>query len=276
MKLTNLFIEFTSYCNLRCKFCSLDDSRPKGYMSEETFITILDNIIKHKHDIDTINLYMAGETLLHPEFNNILSILSSYKKDNKDFPKISITTNGVFLDEEKIHSILECVDIIKISIDAGYKEGFEEIRRGAKWDDVLSNVENLIRIKDKEQSNIIIRILCLQYDWLKAEKRFKLLTKKVEFQKSKLWDFIGTKDVGVKVKGNNNKRSCAKLDNTLVILWDGRVSTCCLDLNGEIIIGDINKSSLVEIYNCDKRLNMIKIMKEKGRQYVDSCKNCKV
>jgi radical SAM protein with 4Fe4S-binding SPASM domain len=42
---------------------------------------------------------------------------------------------------------------------------------------------------------------------------------------------------------------CWALLNTMSILWDGRVVPCCLDYDGEIILGDANKQTLTEIWH---------------------------
>jgi radical SAM protein with 4Fe4S-binding SPASM domain len=33
------------------------------------------------------------------------------------------------------------------------------------------------------------------------------------------------------------------------VLWDGRVSLCCADFDGHTILGDMNSSSIKEIWN---------------------------
>jgi radical SAM protein with 4Fe4S-binding SPASM domain len=36
---------------------------------------------------------------------------------------------------------------------------------------------------------------------------------------------------------------------TFTVLWDGRVSLCCADFDGKTILGDLNTSSIREIWN---------------------------
>ena len=62
-------IEFISYCNLRCSFCSLDHEKPKVRITPELLDKFLKNLTDDKRfkKVEVIHLHNAGETLLHPE-----------------------------------------------------------------------------------------------------------------------------------------------------------------------------------------------------------------
>ena len=38
---------------------------------------------------------------------------------------------------------------------------------------------------------------------------------------------------------------------TFTVLWDGRVSLCCADFDGKTILGDLNTSTIQEIWNAE-------------------------
>ena len=44
---------------------------------------------------------------------------------------------------------------------------------------------------------------------------------------------------------------CYRLWLTFTVLWDGRVSLCCADFDGRHVLGDLNTSSIREIWNAE-------------------------
>ena len=38
----------------------------------------------------------------------------------------------------------------------------------------------------------------------------------------------------------------------MTVLWNGDVSLCCQDVNGEVILGNINEQSLAEIFTGER------------------------
>ena len=112
--ITEINIEFVSYCNLRCKLCSLDHSKPKTRMSAHILRSFFLNFLNDKRfrSVKTIHLYNAGEVLLHPQLEEMLCIIKEYKRiansKNLHFPKIALLTNATILNTKNsellIHS----------------------------------------------------------------------------------------------------------------------------------------------------------------------------
>lgn len=271
-----LGIEFTSICDLNCKWCSLDDSRPKGYMDPELFKKILEKVSQPNAHIKHIPLHHSGETLLHPKFREMLEILSNKRKNTPNFPYVSLLTNATVLDDNKIKAILEtdAIDYIRFSIDGGNKKDFENIRRGAKWYKVLYNVNNFLNKNKETGKNIKTAIFSITPNPYKnMSKEFKELVKKVDEYKITLphnWD--GSKDLGLKFEPL--KGGCWRALRSMDILWDGRVVPCCIDLNGRGIIGDLKTQTLSEIYHGKERKDILNKMKNKQRDEIELCKNC--
>lgn len=84
-------IELTSYCNLNCRFCSLDNSKRKsGHLDVSTFKDILKWVLDGREDgieVREIRLFNGGEPLLHPEFYQILTVIKEMKSVSDFFPK---------------------------------------------------------------------------------------------------------------------------------------------------------------------------------------------
>ena len=105
VSLRELNIEFNSTCNLRCKFCSLDFDKPREYMTVELLGDILDQVVNDPRfaNVQQLNLYNGGETLLHPNRKDMFELIGARKtmalQQGKKFPKVLLLTNGMLLRE---------------------------------------------------------------------------------------------------------------------------------------------------------------------------------
>ena len=246
-------IEPTNYCNLSCSMCPRELNRPFGYMGVSLFQKIIDeSILYGKRLIITIN--KDGEPLLHPE----LSQMVRYAKDKKAAYKINFYTNGILLTEAKsIELIKSGLDTVHISIDAFTKETYKKIKNSEKLEIVEENVKRLIELKKKYYSKtplVITKIIHTPdtHDEIKPfMNRWKGITDFIEIGEYHTWD--GTLDssnqfiLGNLSKGIN-RYPCPFLWYNPVILWDGRVTTCCVDYQGKGVFGDIKEGSLAEIW----------------------------
>lgn len=273
-----LNIELTNHCNLHCRYCLLDDSRPKGFMSLSLFKKIIEEIIKNNPPIENIALYNAGESLLHPHLREFLKVLNEAKNTLPVFPSVGLSTNAVFLTPKIQKLILSClaVDSISLSIDGGNQKTFENIRRGAHWPTVIKNAQNFLKLKNQLGSPIEVNLVSIFTRRPIYASEFKDLVLKVNHYwpiKPHNWD--GSKRLSdLKPEKNLQPSFCNFIFDNLAILWDGRVSPCCNDQNGRGIIGDLNKQSLKEIYFGSRRREIIEKMAHNHRYAIKLCQNC--
>ena len=67
---------------------------------------------------------------------------------------------------------------------------------------------------------------------------------------------------------------CNALHTQLGILWNGDVVPCCVDFDGNIVLGNVTEKSLMEIIDSNY-YNMLKAGFKKGKLYSMHCKKCK-
>lgn len=70
------------------------------------------------------------------------------------------------------------------------------------------------------------------------------------------------------------KTRCSYPYLQMAIRPDGKVSLCCNDTKGAYTMGDLNKSSIVEVWHSDEYKKTRKIMMEFGRENFVLCKYC--
>lgn len=284
-------IEFISYCNLRCAFCSLDHEKPKIRITPELLDKFLKNLTEDKRfkKVEVIHLHNAGETLLHPEIGELLGIIKKYKnlnyKKNQRFPTVHLLTNGTPLNEKKAMEILDsnAVDVMEFSMDGGSPQRFEEMRIRAKWEQFYSNIKFFCDENKKRGSTIKTNIISvidsknpLKTDWM--DKQFVEVLNMVdryELRHPHTW--AGEVDIEGDSTNNKNKPhkiGCGLLMHQLVLLPNGDVSVCCVDLNSKGVVGNINHDNLFDIYNSKLRRSWLELMFKRRKSQIDLCKNC--
>src|SRR5882672_10671708 len=93
-----LNIEFTSRCNLRCKWCSLDFDKASVHMDEALLAKTLDQLVATPGFlVGEIALHNGGETLLHPRLPSMLAVIAGKRRERGTFPVVTLLTNGVLL-----------------------------------------------------------------------------------------------------------------------------------------------------------------------------------
>jgi len=279
VNLLSLLIEFTSVCNLRCKMCALDHSQ-KGFMDPLLFENLIEQISDNsKHNIDNISLWLGGETLLHPKIDLMLDILSKVKNKNKIFPKVALLTNATVLDERKSDIIFgsNAVDSILFSVDGGNKESFEDLRVGANWENVLSNINIFLKKNREMKKNIRTGVISIIKPGVKLSSEFKKLINSVdEYMPRDAHSWDGSKELGIEIDyGKEGKKGlCYFVLRQLAVHWDGDVSPCCIDLNKRGVLGSLKDKSIYEIYHSNERRMIISKMYKNLRKEIELCKDC--
>lgn len=132
-------IEITLRCNLACPMCENPlIQENKGDMTFEQFKGILDQMPY----LISLNLTGIGESLMNKDVWRMLE----YAKRKGVY--VWFTTNGTILTESIARKLIQVgVDELVISFDGASSDTFDKIRLGARFADVVRNLERLQRIK---------------------------------------------------------------------------------------------------------------------------------
>ena len=142
MNLKSIWIETTTRCNLKCKSCG--SLKGKDDIDLALFNKIADQCFC---DIDEVNITGVGEPTMTRNFTQIVStIIEKYKK------RLIIISNGMLLNrnEELLDILLNDNVQMTISVD-GIDEIYEEIRVGAKWNNIIELFEKINQLKLKKK-----------------------------------------------------------------------------------------------------------------------------
>ncbi|MCK5706698.1 MAG: radical SAM protein [Candidatus Aureabacteria bacterium] len=274
---SSVWIENTNACNLNCITCDTKLSkRPVGYMKIELYEKIIREL--KKIGVKKVALHTVGEPFVHKEFNDHLRI--AYENGIG----IVLSTNGQILTEQHIESLLKYPPIqIRYSVDGATKETYEKIRRGGKFERLIKNMEKLSDAMEKAGVKIPVRIgsmilednieeLSMFYD---VFRKFVRDSSYIDFKMPNTLSATDAKDYFGDFGTTITPRiPCGLLWSSIAILYDGRISACCRDYHGELIMGNILEQSLSEIWN-GKRYKEVRRKHLSGNvSDVPMCKNC--
>ncbi len=149
-----IIIEPTNRCNIRCIMCGRTYFKtPQGDIDLRTYEKVLSSIRIPL----SIFLFGLGEPLLHPGIIEILRI--SRKKGMHPH----IITNAMILTADLSRALIqEGMSGIQVSLDAAKKETFEQIRCGARFETVVGNIRDFIRVRNElKRRDVPIGILAV-------------------------------------------------------------------------------------------------------------------
>ncbi len=246
-----LWVESSSHCNLRCPMCHNRDmsAEQKGHMDYDLFRRIVDEARGYVNDI---YLHHRGEPLLNPRIFDMIR----YARDAGI--KTRFHTNGTLLDEEKAGRLLAAApDLISFSIDGFCKEEYERVRVGATFEVTVENVLRLLALRKKAGSvkpYIVVERIRFRASESGARgqvvaeltDRFRAAGVDEVIEKEEyVWATPTAPDLAV-------PRRCAACTfpwYAMVVLWDGTVTPCPQDYEGQLRMGDAKTATLMEIWN---------------------------
>jgi len=144
-------ISVTDRCNLRCKYCMPDGFLSVGHSEILTYEEIMRlSSIMLKLGIRNIKI-TGGEPLVRKGICNLIKNLKSLP----GMRTVTMTTNGVLLEEYLDDLVNAGLDGVNISLDTLDREKFEQITGTDALDKVLISIEKAIKTKIKVKINCV-------------------------------------------------------------------------------------------------------------------------
>jgi radical SAM protein with 4Fe4S-binding SPASM domain len=276
-------IEVTNVCNAKCWFCAQPFSkRKKGYIDFSTYHKIINEISQNAQKIKSIALFMDGEPTLHKDLVEFLKYAHEL-----GIEKVNLSSNMEFFLPELTDKLLnlnpgKTLQYIICSLDGVDEETHSQNRIGVDFNKALYNTKYLIEQRNRKRllyPRIFTRLLVS--DSTKGEiRKFKKYWKKQKVDKAlcaKMHNWGGQID-DTKLNINTNSIEfipCYFPFSQLAIQYDGTVRLCCVDTESSVIIGDIKKQSIKEIWN-GQIINQIRKyhLTQKIEKLPSICKKC--
>lgn len=262
-------IEPNNICNLKCIMCPYQRMKRK---KETMSLVLFKKIVDEAKELGCKEIHLTQYN--EPFTDKLLFKRLSYIREKG--MKSSFYSNAMLLDSVKREKLLKApADLIRFSIDGIKKETQESIRKGSNYEMVVENVTSLYKERNKAGQKLpIIEVFFTFLENNKNEaKEFQ------RFWKDKC-DFISiypadsresNKFVGINYK-KLKPYPCFN-PKRITVLSNGKVTLCCIDMDGGIVLGDLKKQSLKEIFN-SKRYKEIYESQLKRECKIPLCLGC--
>ncbi|MBP7461352.1 MAG: radical SAM protein [Candidatus Delongbacteria bacterium] len=310
-KIYDLFLELSNICNFDCPFCPNSRmTRPRGIMPYEFAVSLLDQI-RQEGISQRIVLFLMGEPLLVPYLYQILpeiqkrdlvSIIhtnASLLNDEHSVRllqsplnelHISLQTFGQEALNQKSKRPIDFrlyMDGILNLVEQHYHAGSPMILKihffSRTWQSVFRGRELNAYV-----THSFRYLVDFFNQWMKDRLDLNLSSHRLPFSLNQAYEveilpriFLVSRQVTT-FGGNMGKPkkykarfgSCQTLINQVGILWDGRVTACCNDFDGKLILGDTHRQPLIEILNSPIALKLYYGFKA-GRIWHPLCRTCR-
>ena len=253
-------IEYQPYsiCNANCTYCPVGHlnrkNKHKGYtMNRDVFNNLVEQF-KGK-EVIRISPHMNCEPLLSADLEEQFKIW----KEFHPYAEIALSTNAVFLTNERFRSLSESgLDTLELHY-MGVNKVYHENAMNTNFEKVKKNIENVLEFKKNQKINntkIVIFSHRLKgaslNDWNEFANKWQNKGAIIEF--GPLWNRAGWygKEFDKKRKGllkSTHPHPCSKPWDQLAIDANGEVLLCSLDYKNIVKIGNINKTSIENIWN---------------------------
>jgi hypothetical protein len=171
------------------------------------------------------------------------------------------------------------VDVLRISLDGGTPDAFEEMRESAKWPISYKNVKDFIKYNKENNCGVKVSTISIipankyfTLDWM--HPAFSEILRAVDsFELIRLHNWAWEIE-GLEVKNKPFKIGCNMAMDQRVLWPNGDVTVCCSDLNSKGDVGNLLKDDLYTIYNGKRRRAYLDFLLKGEKHKLALCKDC--
>jgi hypothetical protein len=259
-------LENTNACNARCVICPREKhARRIGIISPDLVRRIVAEA-KGK-TIAKFTVQGFGEPLLDRNFCDHLRHI----KRELNCPTFTVS-NGSLITPELAEELVTCgLDKIKISFYGINRKEYESVHRGLSYAGTVRAVKHLIDAKRKAGSKLIIRLQYIGRLWRFVPFVLQWAGKAaVGF--STLHNYGGGRPYQ---KPRQHSGKCPIVSQPILqVLWDGRVTACCYDFNGAMILGDLKRQTIAEIWQGERYRRLRRAQETEDFSQFPLCRDC--
>lgn len=252
-----VYIEITNRCNLACDFCH-GTKRPLGTMPPEDFRRIAEKL---RGETSYLYLHVLGEPLLHPQLKELLAIAGELGF------RVCLVTNGTLLHKRR-EELLAAKSLHKVSVSLHSFEGnggagdlpayLQQVwevclplsERGVLCALRLWNEGTAPRLNSAVEAFLSQRIGRDVESLPRDARGNRTLRPNLFLERA---ERFGWPDLNAPESGAN---FCHGFTRQLAVLWDGTVTPCCLDSEGDIPLGNLLSQPLEEILQGERAVAM--------------------
>jgi len=274
-----LFVDPSSACNFRCRFCMNQKIKRRETMSLGLFKKIIDDLEEFPNPVKTVRLYGFGEPFLNSSFCEMVR----YAKASKKVLRVDTTTNASLLNESfSAELVASGIDRINVSIEAMSTSKYRDFTQNnlVSFEKIVEEISRLYKMKTN--MTIFVKI---DGDYLDENEKqrffdtFSSISDGCDLEHTmNCWrDFDeveANQSVGIYGQPLKEVSVCPYVFYSFFVHADGYVSSCFLDWNKKLIIGDVKNESVKSLWQSELFNQFRQLMIMKKRKSHAICRNC--
>ncbi len=288
----NLKVEVSSFCNARCIYCAHSKQNHgvfEGNMSLELLDRILSDSKGFPNKYKVMEMFSFGESLCNPKLPEMIRMA----KEADVADKINMTTNGLLITPEKADALIESgIDIIRISLQGLDADSYwNTCRVKINFEEFVNNLKYLY--KNKGNCDIRMKIADIAIANISEGERIfeetfgpiadsifveKILPMYADLDYNEIDSSIYSNAINGRedIKQNEVHRVCNRPFYRLRVAADGKVTAACCDIPNDFYYGNIYEDKLVNIWNGEKRKELLRMQLEGRRFQHPICRTCTI
>jgi radical SAM protein with 4Fe4S-binding SPASM domain len=236
-------IELAGACNLQCTYCprrfveALD-----GFIDYSFFVRLIDEIEIHPETI--LVLHRRGESLLHPQFLDIMKYVKA------KFKEVQLATNATLLNKARSQAIIESVTFLSFSIDT--PRLYEDTRRPAKYMNIEKKILCFLDMNRNQGNPVKTQVSMVKTPQVSAADLYtfkEIWASRVDrvriYEEHSANGNFGSLD-----HIRHGRKPCVMPFYEMLIYYDGKIGRCNHDWDGEPL-GDLNQKRINEIWHSE-------------------------
>lgn len=244
------------------------------------FEKLINDLDEFDKPVKTIRLYGFGEPLMNKDFCNMVRLA----KKSKNVMGVDTTTNASLLSLTLIDQLIDSgIDRINVSVSAVTTEKYRDFTKNPTITyDQMVNMLGVLYSKKPSSLTLFIKTdgdILTEEEKLKFTDTFGRISDGCALEHTmNCWrDFDVAdvnKDVGIYGQPLEDVQVCPYVFYSFMIHADGYASSCFLDWNKKLVIGDAKNESLYSLWH-DKSFRYLRnSMLRKERSQHPTCSQC--
>lgn len=286
----SLYVDPSSACNFSCNFCPtghedlVRQSYTRRTLRFDIFQSLIDSLSDFPKPLKVLRMNKIGE----PTLNKRLVDMIRYAKDSGRVEWIDFATNGSLLGSEHLKGLVGSgLNRMNISLE-GLTDADYLLNANVKFK--MSSFIDALNVLKSERPDFEV-LIKIPRDFVKTPSRKELFYKTFD----DLADFLFIEELtdiwpGFEVSTrariplkaisqyqtplNSERQACTVILYSLTVNSDGTVSACCSDWDQKIILGNLSKNTLKEIWYGELHRKLISQHLNLDRKSHPICGNC--
>lgn len=256
----DMLVEITNRCNHQCIFCAHHKMQQK---QGEIDVRFLKRILYEAYEmgVHRVGLYTTGEMFMCKE---VATHIRNAKEIGYEY--VYADTNGALASKENLEKVMTAgLDSLKFSINAGKSDSYRFIHGHDDFNRVIDNLKLCHELKKKinPRMKILVSFIVTKKTADEVEILRRMTAPYVDaFITHPVRWYLQQCDVDLSHLKMENSTTpnvpCDMVFDRIHVTYDGFLSACCVDFNHDLLVADLNKTTLYEAWSSENAVSLRK------------------